>query len=88
MPVVVSSTRIWIDSILLPRGIIWDGVVVGLSKEISCVLVVGFVVVSCCCEDPKETSCLLVVNFFLSALSAAAVARENRRASAPKAQPK
>ena len=54
--VVVSSTSIWIESILLPREIICGGVVVGLSKEILCMLVVDAVVVSCCCTDPKEIS--------------------------------
>ena len=43
--VVVSSTSIGIDSILVPREIICGGVVVGLSKEITCVLVVDFVAV-------------------------------------------
>ena len=57
--VVVSSTSIWIESILLPREIICGGVVVGLSKEITCVLVVDFVVVWL----SKEISCLLVVDF-------------------------
>ena len=52
----VSSTSIWIESILLPREIICGGVVVGLSKEILCMLVVDAVVVSCCCTDPKEIS--------------------------------
>ena len=57
--VVVSSTSIEIDSILVPREIICGGVVVGLSKEITCVLVVDFVVVWL----SKEFSCLLVVDF-------------------------